>query len=407
MGVLLGLEQEKSPTGNCLQEVDYISTVSGGSFAGGAYLAARYEHDRLGGVEPFSLQQHFDTTIQAVLRRSYILPVARAWINPVTWISHLDDGDGLERSIDHHLLRYRNRRKELGRKEARSMVLGDCFVPADSQHLPVKHPMLVSNSTIFSNMAIFPFAPDVLDTFQISGYAHNMKHYRSKQPVDPYSVPLAVGIKASGSFPGAIANSTLESSYDSVYRYLHLIDGGVADNVGFRTALEVLAQDTVAKKKVLLVVDADGMGRVRTFDKRKSGVLWLRVLFRLPTSGLDSRRIMRKQEITRLCHQFDIEPIFLSFTTLLENNESPPPTGIRRNFARKWLMPRLREKPEALTDWELQLLYDLVSAVKTKYSIKKKEQDLLVRAGRKVVQLQHLSLKAVMNPQKVLLPAAD
>ncbi|MEM7657005.1 MAG: patatin-like phospholipase family protein, partial [Bacteroidota bacterium] len=279
MGVLLGLEQIEGPGSNILEEVDYVSTVSGGSFAGGAFIAARYEHERLGIETPFSLQAHYDTTIQAVFKRSYFLPVVRAWFNPITVISKLNDGDELERSIDRHLLRAKERSKDLGRKESRSIKLGDCFIPKDSLHLPVRHPMMVSNSTVFTNMAIFPFSPDILDTFQISGFTHNMKRYQNLPAFDPYDLPLAVGIKASGSFPGAISNSILESTFDSTYRYLHLIDGGVADNVGFRTALAMLSQDTVAKKKILLVVDADGMGRVRTFDKKKSGILWLRVLF--------------------------------------------------------------------------------------------------------------------------------
>ena len=389
MGVLLGMENIPTVHSNLLHEIDYISTVSGGSFAAGSFIRAKYEYELGDTSNPFSLVQSYSPTIQTELRRSYLSPILRSWINPKTWVTHIDDGDGLEKAIDRKLLGYEDRVEKWGKDQAKSILLGDIFIPADSQHLPVRYPMFVTNSTMLSNMVIFPFAPNVLDTFLISGYTHNMRERHFDEAIDPYSLPLSVGIKASGSFPIAISNTTLISTYDPKYRYLHLIDGGVADNIGFRSGLDMLEQDQIAKKKILIIIDADGAGQVRSFTHKESGALWFKVLVRLPSSGIDSRRVFRREMIQNLCAQRGVTPVFLSFATLIEDFPFlMPEMELAYESASKEMIRILSSTSQDLDIQGLRRLYDLSNGVKTKYTIKDYEQQLLTLTGKKVVELK-------------------
>ncbi|MEO1448828.1 MAG: patatin-like phospholipase family protein [Bacteroidota bacterium] len=392
MGAMLALEAiQTSDSTTLLDEVDYFSTSSGGGFAAGAYLAARFEEAKYTRDSTWNLPTYYEAVIRPSLKRSYINPLIGAWTNPRVWFSHVDEGDALEKAIDYHILGYKYRRYRFGRKGNRSLLLGDIFIDKDSSQVP-RFPMLVANGTIYQNMSIFPFAPNILDTFQISGYTHHMRERHGIMQMDPYSLPVSVGLKASGSFPVLISNTTLVSNYDPGYPYLHIMDGGVADNIGYKTAVAILQQDTVAKKKFLLIVDADGTGIVPTFGKYENGVFNLIVAFKLPTSGLDSRRAMRKQDITELCLKNDITPVFLNFGAFIEDNPAPAQELIRVKRARRAMINRLADEPDDVTNAELQTLYDLVSDIRTKYTIKRDEQRLLTLAGEQVVRLRKAQL---------------
>ncbi|MEZ4774347.1 MAG: patatin-like phospholipase family protein [Bacteroidia bacterium] len=399
IGVLLGLEEIPAGNSNLLHEVDYFSTVSGGGFAAGSYIAARYEYDTYGGKESFKLQDYFVHTIKENLARSYSTPIAQSWFYPKNWFTYLDDGDALEKAIDLNVLGYRHRRQHYGRSHSRSIRLSDMFVNCYDTLTPVKLPMLVANGTIFPRMSIFPFVPNVIDTFQISGYTHLFRNNFQQGPIDPYSLPLSVGIKASGSFPAAISNTTLLSSWDSVFRYLHIVDGGIADNIGYQTAIEMLKQDTVATHKVLLVVDADGGGIPPTFSRRKAGYLGISVFSKLPSSGLDARHNLLRTELTERCRQNNITPVFLSFSNLIEGNAFIPPPEIDVIPERIKLISKLNLAPQLLSPSDLSILYELVTQIPTKYSIKPDEQELLYLTGKKVVLMQQETLREIIDMQ--------
>ena len=363
-------------------------------FAAGAYLSAFYEHTTYDSEKPFKLKNYYDQRIKEVLKKNYTSPLVGSWINPVTWFSYLDDGDALERSIDYYVLGFRSRRKNFGRRDTRSITLGDLFIDKNDNTKEVKYPIMVANGTIFSSMAIFPFAPNIIDTFQITGYTHHMRKKSYEERIDPYSLPLSVGIKASGSFPVAISNTTLISNYDPKFRFLHIIDGGVADNIGYVTAIEMLRRDTIAKTKVLLVVDADGGGIVPTFSRKQGGAMALNVYSKLPASGLDSRHNLFREELRLRCKQYGITPVFLSFGSLIENNNQEPDPVIYVEKEQQRLIAQLKLAPQIISKKDLQVLYELVSNIQTKYSITPLEQQLLNLTGKKVVMMK---TKAILN----------
>ena len=377
MGVMLGLEEILYEDGySLLDQIDYLSTVSGGGFAGGAYIAARYDHQRTRPTQAFSLRDHFERYIRDDLQASYVKPLIAGNFNPKLWFSFLDDGDVLEKAIDDRVLGHRRRRSR--RDEVRSIRLGDMFIHRDSSYAgrKVYLPWHITNSSVIRTMTIFPFTPDILDCYKITGYSHRLQILKAAE-LDYYKVPLAVGIKASGSFPVLISNSTLHSGYSDKRKYLHLMDGAMTDNIGYYTAIEVLKQEG-APKRVLFVVDADAAGSRYTFSKRRAAMSGLGVYTRLASSGLEARRATMEKDIVELGSRYGIKPVVFSFNLLIRNNEVQMPRLIRL----------LKRDMDDISDADLQILYELLTSIGTKYTMKEDEQELLILAGQKIVRMQ-------------------
>ncbi|TAE62035.1 MAG: patatin-like phospholipase family protein, partial [Bacteroidetes bacterium] len=187
MGVMLGLEEMGlAPGRNVLREVDYFSTVSGGGFAAGAWIA------ELKRDSAASLAKAWDAHIAEAFSRSYGIPIARGYVSPKVFLTRLNAGDPLEKVID---------KRVLGGNRRHTVLLGDMYLPAADSLGRVRLPMIASNSTVYYNMAILPFTPNVLSEYQVCGYTHRMRLYRKRTPIDPYKMPLSVGLRASGSFP--------------------------------------------------------------------------------------------------------------------------------------------------------------------------------------------------------------
>lgn len=394
MGIMLGLEQIELAGGrNALAEVDYLSTVSGGGFAAGAYVAALYDHDYYRRPEPFRLSHYLERQIRGDLAFDYAGVLLRANLDPRLWFSRSDDGDALERAIDEQVLGFGRRRKNFGPK-APSLLLGDLFVPEGSSH-PVRFPLHIANSSTLNTMHIFPFSPDILQCYQISGYTHRLRIVRDDE-LDPYQLPLSVGIKASGSFPVLISNSTLRSQHSPERPYLHLIDGAMTDNIGHYTALELLKQEPDYRQKALLIIDADAIGNRYTFSKREAAVFSLKVMARLPSSGLDARRATLDKDLREICTQRDIHPVIFSFNILLHNNEAPLPEAFEWKAEQQRLIRVLKGHPLPSNE-DKQILYELLTNIHTKYSITKAEQELLLLSGQLIVRLMEQEIRDALG----------
>ena len=388
IGVMLGLEELSLEYGqDMLDQVDYISTVSGGGFAGGAYISALYDYARSNTGHPFQLREYLNKGIEEGLTYSYTGALVRANFNLALFFSTIDDGDALEKAVDNKVLGYKRRKKELPYGEqVPSILLKDLFISVHDTLSPVNMPMLFTNSSVLSTMTIFPFTPDILERYYINGYSHRMKKVREEY-LDPFSVPLAVGIKASGSFPVLISNTTLRSYYNSERPYLHLIDGAMTDNNGYYTAFSVLKQERTPQK-MLFIVDADATGNRYTFTKREKAIFSLKVYGRLATSGIEARKAVLEQEVRENCARFDIDPFFFSFNTLIKGNTATFPEKINRAEEFERLTQLLEKNIESISDRDMQILYELVTNIGTKYTMTKAEQRLLFLTGRKVVLMQ-------------------
>lgn len=397
IGIMLGLEQLGLDNGeNMLQQVDYISTVSGGGFAGGAYITALHEHHFFKKQEPFSLHPYVDRQIKEDLAISYAGVLLRANFNPRLWFSYVDDGDALERAIDEHVMGYK-RRKKLSDEKAHSLLLEQFFVPSGSTR-PVLYPMFITNSSTLRTMTIFPFTPDMLEYYHVNGYTHRLQRIE-KDSLNPFKVPVSVGIKASGSFPVLISNSTLRSGYSPERPFLHLIDGAITENIGYYTALQVLKQDW-ARRKILFIIDADASGHLYTFSPKEGAAFSLKVLAKLPGSGLSARRTTLIQDIEDICRPLGITPLFFSFNVLLEGIASPPPEVLDPREEQERLIGLLQEG-ESLSETDKQILYELLTLIGTKYTIKPEEQELLLLSGQMIVRLQEARIRQLLRtPQE-------
>jgi hypothetical protein len=258
-GVLMGLEAIATPHGNLLREVDYFSTVSGGGFAVGVYLAGLLDQRRAAASDrsgPYAFQGLLknDEHARRALERGYTR-FAAAYCENANY--EILRGTLLEQRFDDWLLGREKRSRHVG--NADSLRLGDLFKPAGSGAAARDlAPYWVANATVMEHGGQFPFAPDVLADMKITAYSHRCTEHALR---DPYDLPLSVGMKASASFPVGMPQTVMASARDPDNPYLRLVDGGVSDNLGVVTAVDLLLQDRrlnrqTIRREVLIVIDA-------------------------------------------------------------------------------------------------------------------------------------------------------
>lgn len=346
-GVLLGLESTATPQRNLLREVDYFSTASGGGFAAGVYISALHDHLESENPKDFRFDEalHADKGRQLKnLRRDYQTSIFTQWIH---WrcVGFRDAGDLIERDFDRYLLGAKYR------PGGRSLTLGDLFKPEDSTE-PVQLPYWIANATVYENGARFMFTPEFIERYRIQRYVHNM-HYQELND-DPLSLPLSVGMKASASFPVLIPASTFtcRPKEDQLNKHLHLVDGGLTDNLGIQTALELLENDP-APRKVLLVIDAYAKSEHPYSAYRKSpdgpGVA-----YRVMNIGLDAQHVSLNQNVMEHAKATGIDVLFLQL-----------------------------DDPQRSAD----TLFEKARSVPTSLIITRSGQDALLKAGQDLVEL--------------------
>jgi hypothetical protein len=400
LGIMLELESfcGNQRELNILNEIDYFSTVSGGGFAAATYLAARFDHQDRGERGPFSLQQAVhrnDARLLEHLRRDYQASLLGAMFTPACY-GYMDSGDILETRFDDFLLGAQDRPGK------RSLILGDLFKPRDGGER-VRLPFWVANATVYENGARFLFTPGVIEAYRVRGYAHRLQACTLKG--GGFSLPLAVGMKASASFPVVIPATTFECRprHDKLNPHLHLLDGGLTDNLGLETACELLEQDT-APRKVLIIIDAY-KGVSHPYSNRKASPAGPEVAYRIMNISLDSAHAHLKRRIAELRHRpasegGPVDVVVLSFDELkpaLNEKIEDLRTELeklRKEQARAILRRLRRELNLALKRGEAELaeaeaaydLYDDARAVQTALTITAGQQQLLLRAGARAVE---------------------
>jgi len=330
-GVLTALEN-CGPTNrgfNLLREVDYFSTVSGGGFAAGAYVSSLFDYldnggqakdfrfgDALEGMLPPGM---VNRRVKRDLEVGYHNRLAGG-IVAIKTIKNIDRGDFLERALDDKVLG----RAYPERRGRRSLVMGDMYIPVKApsdQH--VRLPMWIANSTIYENGAVFPFTPDILAQYGVTGCTHRLKElcFEHDGPnVAAYAeFPLAVGMKSSASFPGAVPATTLRSNHDPLNPYLHLFDGGLSDNLGVLTAIRILSAPSshLVKKKLLVVVDAYP-GTYEPFSKTPGSPRIRQILARSTGISLDSSHQRLDDILNRMATSQGIRVVVIGFGSLLK-----------------------------------------------------------------------------------------
>ena len=240
-----------------LQKVDYISCVSGGSLPG-AYYCLHGSDWNPGNVQ--TVMTHAFAT--DLINQTFFVP----WNTLGLMFTRLDRSDLLARSFDSVLFS----------RDGRSLTFAD---------LRPDRPRLLVNSTDLQSGRRWVFSNESFN--QINS---NLAKY-----------PMSYAVAASSAVPVVLHPVNIHD-YATVYpQYLHLVDGGVADNLGIVTLVETyINQVTLAQKEhlpdpyphgaVFFVVDS----RVR-FNGQLSNegdVSWLDILrtaFRLTSNSLLNR----------------------------------------------------------------------------------------------------------------------
>ncbi|WP_167554507.1 patatin-like phospholipase family protein [Legionella israelensis] len=292
LGVLLGLEKIKSQglKGNLLQEVDYFSTVSAGGLAVGFYLTKLHNYLQSKRNPPFSLQKAVNSMFW--LEKEKANPL-RADLMDYLYTSN-KQGLTIERILNDTLLYT----PEGGLAEK------DIFISQKSARA-VQLPYWVTNSTIYQNAAIFPFTPDVLATYRVRGFYHKQQDYIFRgsltNPDYAFSMPVSVGLMASMSVPFAVPSTTLISEACGKECYLQLYDGGIADNLGVFTALNLLSQDK-ARIKLLMVIDS-GKDLLQPFSQKREAPEGMSLVVRSATMTIDSTRKYLKSNLNLIAYR--------------------------------------------------------------------------------------------------------
>lgn len=374
---------------NLLREVDYFSTVSGGGLAAASYITHLKEYQRLHPDDAAGLGFRFSEggekrsaegrNWRLSLAENYQSSMIRSLWNPLMIVGEANRGDVLEGRLDEHVL---------GRHVGRSLTLGDVFAPRSAR---ATVPYWVANGTVYENGAIFPFSPDVLRKYDIRGYRHRMTSRELKVAED---MPLAVGLKTSASFPVAIPPTTLRSGRDPQNPLLHLMDGGVADNLGVITAIRLLSQDR-ARHKVLIIIDAYN-GMVEPFSK--TGIKPGMVLSALRTTSisLDSSHQRVDNLLQSVAKPKGIQCAVIDFTRAVQAKDEE--TGMT-DFLRQTLGMDSMQRDET-SPQSVQAVFTQALGVGTWFKINPKEQETLLKAGTDAVYLQN----GTVAPSTKLLP---
>lgn len=379
-GVLKALENIEVPgvhgsRSNLLREVDYFSSVSGGGLTVGSYITHLMEYRRLHpedtAASGFTFASGQNTSVEgrnwkSALSKNYQSSIVASFFNP-KMIGQLDRGDVLESRLDDYVL---------GQHGKRSLTLGDVFKPKGT--IPLL-PYWIANATVYENGAIFPFTPDILQTYGINRYSHRLSSHKL---ASPYDLPLSVAMKTSASFPVAIPPTTLRSGADPKNPQLHLIDGGVSDNLGFVTALRLLKQDS-AKKKVLIIIDAYN-GRVEPFSKIGIRPGMILSALRSTNISLDSAHQRVNNLIHSIVDQRDVAVAIVDFNKALQKeNAADAVTTTTSDDTALGAIKRDETSPQSI-----QAIFTQALGIGTWFKIKPNDQETLLKAGENAIYHQ-------------------
>jgi NTE family protein len=231
-GVLRELEKTPIDTGSrrrsLLDEVDLISTISGGSFAGAYY--ALYGKDSLAAFESHFLTWNAESYLKRQLLTSAVLRLAspkysRSDLAAETWDARLFH------NATFGVLARRGTRPYLV-VNATDMVLGAPFSFTQEQFDPLCGDL--SQFPISRAVASSSAFPGLLTPITIENHAGRCK----------YQAPAWVssGLADAHSNPDAYRAASDYATYTDIGNrpFIHLIDGGVSDNLGIRPILRAL-----------------------------------------------------------------------------------------------------------------------------------------------------------------------
>ena len=440
MGVLLGLEeiQENNLQRNFLNEIDYFSTVSGGCFSAGYYLTIL--KNKLF-FDNCSFNEFYFSKADAY--KDYVDKSAN--ILSLLNNSRNEKGDkiSMTQRIDADILQYDATNPDNTNKFGTQMLLSDFFVSKDSKTTPTL-PMFVANGTAFNNGERIPFMPHIIRGLNLnSSLAPNKAaiSLNENKINGGYDFPLTYAITASSAFPGVLPK--VKFGVKNQDKILCIVDGGASDNMGYKTLVELLHNDTKVsdKNKKALFIDCLGQGkktpyitdakirlislfetaslytvqtRYMTFDKDVENTF---ERYKIPVSNYqiigfttirDHLLKLKKDQdyedqVTELKNSNDDTSSWLRLFGNLKQNliEKFGEDSFRKDKDGQIIMATLeRDKFKDLSARQILLLYEYASHVETKLRITPEEREVLLLSGRFATYLKTNELKELLVEYK-------
>lgn len=402
LGVMMELERlGYKDSSNILNEVDYLSTVSGGGFAGGYYISHFAHEKKYYPYKKFSLNAIWkhanecsnalpDVDLNSTIFKNIFIHNLFA---PGRRMRQLLDS--MRRSI---LLEGKT---DANKNAYQRLLLKDIFIDTASQEKVIT-PILITNGTFYANNSRLPIVPYLIDELNITGC------YQPNVDFDGSTMPLFYGITASSSFPGVLLQIRLKRSDSTLIR---VIDGGVSDNFGYKSLVDIYRKMPEKQNHRLIVIDASGQGVPSPVTGLRNVGLF-KVIGKMLYSGLESRYATSQQEIGEFFKN-DSSFSFIGITSIrkyCEANEFPIPELINVKQKLSWpniydtLVKRIGKPITYQSDVDIintpekyWLLYELAAQVKTKLDVFPEERALLVLAGRVAVRLNEERLRKLVS----------
>lgn len=440
MGVLLGLEEieENTYQRNFLNEIDYFSTVSGGCFSAGYYLTIlknKLQNDNCSFNEfYFSKADAYKDYVDKSVNILSLLNNSR---------NEKGDKIPMTQRIDADILQYDAGNPESTDKFGTQMLMSDFFIPKESKSEPLL-PMFVANGTAFNNGERIPFMPHIIRGLNInSSLAPNKASIALNENKinDGYNFPVTYAITASSAFPGVLPK--VKFGVKNQEKILCIVDGGASDNMGYKTLVELLHNDTRVsdKNKKALFIDCLGQGKKTPYITDAK----IRLISLFETASLytvQTRYMTFDKDVENTFERYKI-PVsnyqVIGFTTIREhllkmekdqeyeslvselkntNDDSSNwvrlfgdfKTGLIAKFGEdsfkkdkdgEIIIATLsKEKFQNLSAKQILLLYEYASHVETKLRITPEEREILLLSGRFAVYLKTNELKDLLVENK-------
>lgn len=442
IGVLLGLENIKTEKSNLLNEADYISTVSGGGFAAGYYLARKNHFeslnpDSVGEFSFNSLWNHssdyktlmpnvdlstnpvknifiYNTLSSKARMRHYYSEIR----NNVMFADEVDDIRplSLKGVVDRKVIRKRvhqfNHNNYLDILE-----LKDFYIPKSSNK-ELKLPILISNGTLFENnarMALVPHLFDTLNWLSLCPGTH-VDRVKPSEAGGSTNLPIYYTITASAAFPGVLPQMRGTCPGE---REIRIIDGGVGDNFGYKSLFDVFDElgrtNKEIKTKALIVIDASGIGYGSPYSTNERQTIFSIAAKQL-YSTLESKypdafiEIKSKDSLDKSFNYSHIgitsliefaDPKFMPQRIISGGKVSW--NDLLKDFKQylkikdTWEIYRMKPESVVKVPEAIWLLYELAAHVSTRLQVSDTERAILVLAGKTCVYLKRNSLTKLLD----------
>ncbi|MEP7093265.1 MAG: hypothetical protein ABI793_04340, partial [Flavobacterium sp.] len=359
--------------------------------------------------------------------------------------SRNEKGDkvSMAQRLDTEILQYDSSNPENPDKFKSQMLLSDFFVPKESKNIPYL-PMIVANGTAYNNGERIPFMPHIIRGLNLnSSLAPNKASIplNENQINDGYNFPLTYAITASSAFPGVLPKTKFGIKDQN--KILCIIDGGASENMGYKTLIELLNNDSKVdnKNKRALFIDCMGQGKKEPYIT--DGKIRLLALFETTSLyTVQTRYITFEKDAENLLEQYKIPTSnyqVIGFTTLRDHllkmkkdksyeklaeelKKTDDEYSNWLQFYNKFKLDLLdefgelsfkkdkdgevilatltRDKFSELTAGQVLILYEFTSHVETKLRITPEEREMLLLSGRLAVFLKANDLKSLLVEQK-------